>query len=136
MKHWKRDLRDQDLDFSDRRYGRKDAASNECASDLMTAGVVAVARDHSEMMRAVRERIKQLNITLESLEESAGLPSRYAPKILGTVPIRRVTPHTIHLMLQALGLEIHLVESPELMEKYTNKLAKIRNRQPMQGRCA
>jgi hypothetical protein len=94
-------------------------------------GVVAVCRDHSELMKAIRERIKQLNITLESLEEAAGLPSRYCPKILAPVPIRRVTPYTTFLLLQALGLRVELVEDADAMEKYTNKLAKIRNKQPM-----
>jgi hypothetical protein len=94
----------------------------------MTTGVFATARDHAELMAAIRKRIQHLNITLESLELAAGLPSRYCPKILGKNPIRRTTPYSIHLLLQALGLEIHLVESPELTAQYTDKLERSRMR--------
>jgi hypothetical protein len=72
----------------------------------------AIVRDHSAMLSALRQRIDALGTTFEAVDDRAGLQSNYCAKILGPTPLRRASPFTLFLLLEALGVELHLHETP------------------------
>ena len=79
--------------------------------------------EHSEqMLKAIRTRVEELNISHETLDHLAGLQSGYAGKILCNPPIKRMGAFTLFLVLQALGLSVVLVENTDLLKALKSRL--------------
>jgi hypothetical protein len=59
----------------------------------MTIGAVtdtvAVVTDYQELAAAIRQRITELDISQETVENLAGIPSGYLAKITSNPPLRR-----------------------------------------------
>ena len=47
--------------------------------------IVGEARSYSELIEIFRRRVAALGCTLESIDETAGLPSRYCQKLLSSI---------------------------------------------------
>jgi hypothetical protein len=77
----------------------------------------ATADDLQSLTNAIRRRVDELGITLDTLEVLSGITAGYASKCLSDPPMRRATPWTWFLMLQALGLKVALIEDPAAVEK-------------------
>ena len=50
---------------------------------------LAIVRTTDDLREVFRRRVAQLNISLETLDAIAGLPTRYSSKVLGLQPTRR-----------------------------------------------
>jgi hypothetical protein len=77
--------------------------------------------DYRELAKAIRDRITQLGISLETAEELAGVPSGYLSKMTGERPLRRASPYTLLLVLQALSLKVTLTHDAAMAERMTKR---------------
>jgi hypothetical protein len=93
-------------------------------SALRALPVFATVSDHNQLLAAIRRRVDELEINLATLEDIAGLQPNYATKVLGDPPPKRACPFTTFLMLQALGLDVQLVENRQAMERLRPRYAK------------
>ena len=76
----------------------------------------------AEMLAALRARKQELNVSFETIEAIAGLPSGYASKLLCDPPMKRMGALSLGLILAALGYTIHLVEDAEAFALIKNRL--------------
>jgi hypothetical protein len=86
-------------------------------------GVVLV-HDETDLRAAIRERINQLETTQAGLDAAAGLPDRFASKLLCEPPMRRMTPAVLWLVLPALGYDVGLVPNAAALAKVRGLLTK------------
>ena len=87
-----------------------------CQHGGINDGASGAARDcrTTEDLRAVfRRRVAQLNISLETLDAIAGLPTRYSSKVLGLQPTRRFGQISFEALLGALGLMLIASRTPK-----------------------
>jgi hypothetical protein len=87
------------------------------------------ARTYSEFVELLRSRLDAIDISMDQLDELAGLPRGYAGKVFGGCQTRRLGPITMWPMLQALGLKIHLTEDAELTAKMQSRYGGRQSRQ-------
>jgi hypothetical protein len=97
----------------------------------------AAISDYRELARAIRSRIVQLGISLETAEEIIGTPAGYLSKITSDPPQRRASPYLLLLILQGLGLKMTLTVDPvmagKLAHRYTpRKTTVVRAKQGLQ----
>jgi hypothetical protein len=89
---------------------------------------LAIVCDYRDLVVALRHRIVELNISLESVDAVAGLPARYSSKVLsmgkGRPALGRISLGPI---LGALGLKLAVLPDDEA-------LARIRHRLPKRSR--
>jgi hypothetical protein len=90
----------------------------------------AVLGDHNQLLAAIRRRIEELGLSHETVEYLAGLQSGYLSKVIANPPPKRMSPFTQFLILQALGLDMQLVESPQLIEKLKGRWTKRKLTRP------
>src|SRR5436190_22753207 len=87
---------------------------------------------YAELIRAIRNRMMQLEVTYETVEQIAGLQSGYLAKIISNPdadhPKKRLGPYTMFLILGALGMRAGLYEDPEAMALVKSRLIKRRYR--------
>jgi hypothetical protein len=83
------------------------------ASGPIAVAGPAVVKSQREFLAAIRERIGQLNVSLESVNEMCSLPPRYANKLLSPSPIKRLGVGSLWQLARGLGMELQLVENPE-----------------------
>jgi hypothetical protein len=82
---------------------------------------LAVVRDYNELRIALRARAEQLNISRSEIDRISGVSSGYAGTVLSNAPRKRIGPVNLGPLLAALGLELVVVEAPELVAKYTSR---------------
>jgi hypothetical protein len=80
--------------------------------------------DHGQLIAAFRQRIEQLDVSWETVEDIAGLQMGYLSKCLGTPPLKRASPFTIFLIASALGLRLSLTQDPAATEKLKGRWIK------------
>jgi len=77
---------------------------------------LALAHDYPSLHRVLRERREALGIRFSSIDEAGLLPDGQSSKLLSLVPRRSVLgPLSLGGILQALGVELLVVESPRAM---------------------
>jgi len=54
----------------------------------------AVVDHHEALLAALRHRVEELGLTLETVENIAGLPVGYASKVLSDPPVKRMNAFT------------------------------------------
>jgi hypothetical protein len=86
-------------------------------------GVLRV-RDEADLLAAIRKRLHELGVTYDVLDRVAGLPDRFASKLLCDPPIRHISPMTLWLILGALGYDIGLIHNPDSLAKVRGLLSK------------
>jgi hypothetical protein len=106
----------------------------ECASAGVTEGVFAVVDEYRGLARAIRDRIISLNISLETAENLAGIPPGYMAKITSDPPLRRASPYTLLLVLQALSLKVTLTHDPQMAERMQHRYEPRKAKRPL-ARC-
>lgn len=79
--------------------------------------VYATASDHNALLAAIRRRIDELELPHQVVEHLAGLQNGYLTKVIANPPPKRASPFTLFLIVQALGLDMQLVENPQVMER-------------------
>lgn len=89
--------------------------------------IIGEARDHDELLAALRRRKEQLELSVETLDHLAGLTARHSQKILGCNPGRGITRITLGPLLGSLGLKVLIVEDDEAIARIAPRWRK-RNR--------
>ena len=90
--------------------------------------IIAEFNDYSGLVAAIRTRIEELDVPIGTLDEIAGLPTRYVSKILGPGHVRRFSMQSLTPLLWTLGIKLLVVEDGSTVS-YSTKL--IRRRGPM-----
>jgi hypothetical protein len=83
---------------------------------------ITVVTDYDTLITALRQRAITLNTPLESIDEVAGLPTRYTTKLLGKTNV--LGPMSFGALLGALALKLAVVPD-------NDALARIRHRLPV-----
>lgn len=78
--------------------------------------------DYGALLRVIRQRVAELGITHETLDEVSGLQSGYASKLLSDPPVRRMGPIILFLVLQSLGLALTVTEDPIGLQSLRHRL--------------
>lgn len=73
-----------------------------------------LARHYGEALDVIRARINELGITYETVDELAGLPTRYTSKCLCVPPKKRYSIFSLFSTWGAIGLAMQGVEDLEL----------------------
>jgi hypothetical protein len=63
-----------------------------------------------ELVEAYRDRIRELDITFETVDSISGLPDRYTQKLMGPTPLKGLGEKAIRGLNRALGVSLVLVE--------------------------
>ena len=90
-------------------------------------------RDPKRLLAIMRERREELDVSLERLDELAGLPARYSAKLLAPKPIKNLGPMSFAALLGGLALgivEITIIEDVEQAAKIGHRWSKRRRRPP------
>jgi hypothetical protein len=80
-----------------------------------------VCRDYAELIAALKARMAELGVTMETLDDISGLPTRYVSKIFSPTPLRGLGRVSLGPLIGALGLKLIVAEDAE-------QLARIRSR--------
>jgi hypothetical protein len=83
---------------------------------------LAIVRTTDDLREVFRRRVAELNISLDTLDEIAGLPTRYSSKVLGLQPTRRFGQISFEALLGALGLMLIAIEDAEAMARVRRRL--------------
>jgi hypothetical protein len=108
-------------------------AIEPAAPAVQSPRFVAIIDDYDGLLATIRATIGRVDCTLETLEETAGLPSRYLSKVAGPRRTRYFGPSLFHV-LSVLGLKLAVVEDRELAERYRDHLEPRRQSRAGQAR--
>jgi hypothetical protein len=88
----------------------------------------AIVDSAAAMREALRRRVVDLNISLETADALSGLNDRYSQKLLGEPPTKRAQLDTYLWLLQGLGLKLVLqiddLATAKLKDRYTPRRLK------------
>jgi len=84
--------------------------------------VVATFDSYAGMLEAIRERVNELQVSGERLDEYIGLPRGYYSKLAGARPIRRLGWFSLHPILNGLGLTGQFIEDQEATARLKNRV--------------
>jgi hypothetical protein len=102
------------------------------ATPSEAARIVARVDHYSAWLCMVRDRLKELEITHETLDLIAGLQRGYSSKLLAQPPIKRAGPFVMFIVQDALGLTSHVIEDPTKIAIVRDRLQKRTYRQHKQ----
>jgi hypothetical protein len=79
---------------------------------------------YARLVVALRDRLCEIGTTFAGVDQLAGLPDRYAQKLLGHEPMKRMGAISLFPVLQALGLKLLLapVDPPALAKLQAHAL--------------
>jgi hypothetical protein len=83
----------------------------------MTERLAAEVRSTADLRAIFRQRVRDLNISFETVDSIAGLPTRYTSKLLGPNPSKNFGAISFDALLGALGLKLVAVEDAEALER-------------------
>jgi hypothetical protein len=83
-------------------------AGGEAASRDEPRVIAEGIKSYSDLVSALRLRIRQLNCTLEAVDSACGYPDRYCSKLIGPLQIRSLGKSSLGLILSALGCQLSL----------------------------
>jgi hypothetical protein len=95
---------------------------------------LARVTDYKQLMDALRARVRELDVTLETIDAVAGFHSNYSGKLLAPTPIRTLGRLSLGALLQSLGLALIVVEDPAALKRVESRLTK-RRRPPRDARA-
>jgi hypothetical protein len=81
-----------------------------------------VIRNYNDLHRAFRDRVQELRISRELLDEIGGFPRGYAGKLLGAAQTRRIGSRTLGPLCSATGSMLLLVEDSEQIARLNGRL--------------
>ena len=88
----------------------------------MTERPLGICRTSDDLRAVMRRRVAELNISLDTLDHIAGLPTRYCAKILRVQPTRGFGQFSLDGLLGALGLMLIVVEDAEALARVQRRL--------------
>jgi hypothetical protein len=94
---------------------------------------LAEITDYDSLIQALRARANELSISRETIDNLAGLPDRYANKVLSTGGRKRIGMQSLGLLLGALGLKLIAVPDEEALARNRSRMVprqefQVRNR--------
>jgi hypothetical protein len=89
---------------------------------------LAIVRDYWELVTALKARMHELGVTMETVDHVAGLPARYTSKIFAPHPIKGLGRISMGPTLGALGVKLLLVEDAEQLARVKSRLVKRKQR--------
>jgi len=95
--------------------------------------VIATPQDYNDLVKLARARMRQLNISLETLDYISGLTPRYSQKILGLKPEKRFGAVSLTAMMGALGLRLVVEEDQEALARIQSRLVTCKYKRPELG---
>lgn len=81
-------------------------------------------RSMPELIQALRDRARELQLTHETIDAVSGLQSGYTSKLLAPKPIKNLGPMSFESILGALGLAVVVVEDPEQVARVSKQWTK------------
>ena len=98
---------------------------------MASSAPVAVGRiEHSEqLLRVLRARVEELELSHESLDALVGWAPGYSGKLLSNPPLKRLGHFCLFLLLETLALDVLLVENPLRLERLKNR--HVQRRRPV-----
>jgi hypothetical protein len=85
---------------------------------------LAEIHEFHELVAALKARMHELNITMDTLDAIAGLPCRFSAKILAKKPLKGLGPISLGAIIGALGLKLIVVEDEEALSLVRSRLTK------------
>jgi hypothetical protein len=86
---------------------------------------LAIVRTTDDLREVFRRRVAELNISLDTLDEIAGLPTRYSAKVFGLQRSKNFGQMSLEALLGALGLMLVVVEDAEALARVQSRLAPL-----------
>jgi hypothetical protein len=83
---------------------------------------LAIVRTTEDLRQLFRLRVAHFNISLETLDALAGLPTRYSSKLLRSNPPRTFGPISFEALLGALALQLVAMEDAEALARVQRRL--------------
>ena len=83
---------------------------------------LGICRTSDDLRAVMRRRVAELNISLDTLDHIAGLPTRYCSKVLRVQPTRGFGQFSLDGLLGALGLMLLVVEDAEALARVRGRL--------------
>jgi hypothetical protein len=79
---------------------------------------------YESLLTVLRSRVAQLDVSGECLDQLIGWPSRYAQKLLGTNPSKRLGVKSLADLFPALGIKGHVVVDEAALARVSSRLIK------------
>jgi hypothetical protein len=89
--------------------------------------VIGIARNYSELLDALKRRTAELGVTMELVDEIAGLPARYVAKLFAPIPVKSVGKTSLGPLLGALGLKLIIAEDLEAFRRVKCRLVRSKH---------
>jgi hypothetical protein len=86
---------------------------------------LGTCRTADDLRAVMRQRVVELNISLDTVDHIAGLPTRYCAKVLGLQPTRGFGQFSLDGLLGALGLMLIVVEDAEALARVQGRLVQL-----------
>jgi hypothetical protein len=109
--------------------GASEAAPIEEARRLIGEPI----RSYADLMRELRARVENLNISRVEVDRLSGMCGGYSSKVLAPRPLKNLGMTTLPLMLGALGVALRLEVDPEAMERITRSVEKRQVKVPVRA---
>src|SRR5262245_36425277 len=93
----------------------------------MNDRILGEARDYRELIEVLRARVTELDTTMESVDDLAGLPTRYCSKLLAPAAIKGLGKVSMGAILGALCTKLLLVEDSEALARIGHRLTPRKN---------
>lgn len=79
--------------------------------------IVATFDNYLGLVAAVRARLLELDISFETLDEIAGLPLRYASKLLSEEPLKHFGPMSFDSVIGSIGVKVAFIHDDTAMDR-------------------
>ena len=86
---------------------------------------LGVCRTSDDLRAILRARFEALDVSFETVDHVAGLPTRYTAKVLGLQPTRRFGQISLTALLGAAGIKLVAFEDLEALDRVRARLVPL-----------
>jgi hypothetical protein len=104
---------------------RKSRFLNHWRDEMAEPAPLAIIRSSDDLRELFRRRVAELGISLDTLDEIAGLPTRYSAKLLSLDPTRQFGAISFSALLGALALQLVAMEDAETLARIQRRLVPV-----------
>ena len=90
----------------------------------------AEVRDYSQLIIALKQRMHELGVTMETLDDIAGLPTRYVSKLFAPRAMKTLGKISLGPLIGALGIKLIVAEDAQQLALVRSRLTKRRSAPP------
>lgn len=91
--------------------------------------IVGEWNDYAGFVELLLKRIRDLDVTLDAVDDASGLPDGYTSKLTARCPIKGISRRTIGELLKGLGVKNVMVVDEEQFAKVRARLTRHRSRE-------